>query len=200
MDAFLQIIVICTNQCIAKIPRIFFECVIVYAKAECFHIFYHKYGSRTGVSLAERVNLPNIRSKFSQMLYSRINRQTLIRKLLFGGKIIVQSFLNTVPIRINNSVAVQYPLFLCNVVLPDLSCVTEHALEQSAMNRKPLGGGKLKRFFSQQLCNSCRNNVRFFGFIFRFGAYRTLLIVTALYILQVQIANSCQAYLHLVSL
>ncbi|CDD64884.1 uncharacterized protein BN614_00848 [Firmicutes bacterium CAG:341] len=144
----MQVIVISTNQSVAEIPRIFFECVVVYAKAECFHIFYHKYGSSTGVSLAERVNLPNIRSKFCQMLYSRINRQALVRKLFFGCKVIIQGFLNTVPIRIGNRIAVQNPLFLCDVVLPDLSCVTEHALEQSSMNRKPLGRGKLKRFFS----------------------------------------------------
>ena len=148
MNTFLQVIIISTNQSVAKIPRIFFECVIVYAKAECFHVFYHKYGSCTGVSFAERVNLPNIRSKFCQMLYSFIYGQTLIRKLLFGGKIIVQSFLNTVPICIDDCIAVQYPLFLCDIVLPNLSCVTEHTLEQSAMNRKPLGRGKLKRFFS----------------------------------------------------
>ena len=147
MDAFLQVIVICTNQSVAEIPRIFLECVVVYAKAECFHIFYHKYGSCTVVSLAERVNLPNIRSKSCQMLYSRINRQTLLRKLFFGWKIIVQGFLNTVPIRIDNSIAVQKPLFLCDIVLPDLSCVTEYALKQSSMNWKPLGRGKLKRFF-----------------------------------------------------
>ena len=89
MDAFLQIIVICTNQCITKIPRIFLECIVVYAKAECFHIFYHKYGSCTVVSLAERVNLPNIRSKFCQMLYSFIYRQALIRKLFFGCKVVI---------------------------------------------------------------------------------------------------------------
>ena len=65
MDAFLQVIIISTNQSVAEIPRIFLECVVIYAEAECFHIFYHKYGSRTGVSLAERVNLPYIGSKFS---------------------------------------------------------------------------------------------------------------------------------------
>ena len=82
------------------------------------------------------------------MLYSFIYGQTLIGKLLFGRKIVIQSFLNTVPIRIGNSIAVQNPLFLCDVVLPDLSCMTEYAFEQSAMNRKPLGRRELKRFFS----------------------------------------------------
>ena len=89
MDTFLQVIVISTNQSVAKIPRIFFECVVVYAKSECFHIFYHKHGSRTGVSLAEWVNLPNIGSKFCQMLYSFVNLQALIRKLFFGCKVVI---------------------------------------------------------------------------------------------------------------
>ena len=40
MDAFLQVVIISTNQSVMKIPRIFLECVIVYAKAECFHILY----------------------------------------------------------------------------------------------------------------------------------------------------------------
>ena len=78
MDAFLQVVIISTNQSVMKIPRIFLECVIVYAKAECFHILYHKYGSCTVVPLAERVNLPNIGGEFRQMLHRRIYGQTLI--------------------------------------------------------------------------------------------------------------------------
>ena len=83
----------------------------------------------------------------------------LIRKLLFGGEIIVQSFFNAVPIRINYGIAVQHPLFFCDVVLPDLSGVVEYALKQSAVNGKPLGRRKLKCLFSQQLRYSCRNDI-----------------------------------------
>lgn len=108
MDAFLQVIIICTNQCITKIPRIFLECVVIYAKAECFHILNHKHGGVSCVTLAEGVNLPNIRCKLCKVLYRRFNRQSLIREILFSGKVIIQGILDAVKISVNNRCSVQY--------------------------------------------------------------------------------------------
>ena len=178
MNALLQIIIVCPDQRVAEIPGVFAERIVIDAESKGFHILYHKNGGGTGVSLAEGVNLPNIRCKLCKVLYRCFNRQPLIRKLLFGGKIIIQRFFNAVPIRINYGVAVQYPPFLGDVILPDLTGVVEYALKQSTVNGDPLGRGKLKRFFSQQLRYSCRNNICFFGFVFRFGADRVLLIIT----------------------
>lgn len=87
MNAFLQIIVISTNQSVAEIPRIFLERIVIDTKTECFHIFNHKDGGGSCVSLTEGMNLPNIRSEFRQMLYSFIYSQALIRKLFFGCKV-----------------------------------------------------------------------------------------------------------------
>ena len=139
MNALLQIIIVCPDQRVAEIPRVFAERIVIDAESEGFHIFNHKHGGGTGVSLTEGVNLPNIRCKLCKVLYRCFNRQSLIRKLLFGGKIIVQSFFNAVPIRINYGISVQHPLFLGNVILPDLTGVVEYALKQSAVNGNPLG-------------------------------------------------------------
>ena len=64
----------------------------------------------------------------------RIYGQTLIGKLFFSGKIVIQRILDTVPVRIGHGIAVQHPLFLGDVVLPNLSRVTEHAFKQSAVD------------------------------------------------------------------
>lgn len=146
MNAFLQIIIVCPDQCIAEIPGVFTERIVIDAEAKGFHIFDHKNSSCAGISLAEGVNLPNIRCKLCKVLYRCFNRQPLIRKLLFGGEIIIQRFSNAVPIRINYGIAVQHPLFLGDVILPDLSGVVEHTLEQSAVNGNPLGRGKPHRW------------------------------------------------------
>ena len=178
MNALLQIIIVCPDQCVAEIPGVFTERIVIDAEPKGFHIFNHKYGGGTGVSLAEGMDLPNIRCKLCEVLYRCFNRQSLIRKLFFGGEIIVQSFFNAVPIRIDHGIAAQHPLFLCDVILPNLSGVVKYALKQSAVNGNPLGGGKLKRFFSQQLRYSCRNDICLFGFVFRFGSRGALFIIT----------------------
>lgn len=74
------------------------------------------------------------------MLHRRIYGQTLIGELFFSGKIIIQRILDTAPIRIGHGIAVQYPLFLSDVVLPNLSGVTEHTLKQPVVDGEPLGG------------------------------------------------------------
>ena len=72
------------------------------------------------------------------MFHRCIYRQNLIGELFFGGKIVIQRILDTVPVRIDHGVAVQYPLFLSDVVLPNLPGVTEHALKQPTVDGEPL--------------------------------------------------------------
>ena len=68
------------------------------------------------------------------MPHRRIYGQALIGELFFSGKIIIQRILDTAPIRIGHGIAVQYPLFLSDVVLPNLPGVTEHALKQPTVD------------------------------------------------------------------
>ena len=77
------------------------------------------------------------------MIHRRIYGQALIGELFFSGKIIIQRILDTAPIRIGHGIAVQYPLFLSDVVLPNLPGVTEHTLKQPVVDGEPLGGGGL---------------------------------------------------------
>ena len=167
MNTFLQIVIVCSNQCVAEIPRVFTERIVIDTEPKGFHILNHKHGGGTGVSFTEGMDLPNIRGEFRQVLHRRIYGQALIGELFFGGKIVIQRILDTVPIRIGHGIAVQHPLFLGDVVLPNLSGVTEHALKQPTMDGEPLGGGELESFFPQQFCDSGGNNVRFFGLFIR---------------------------------
>ena len=78
------------------------------------------------------------------MFHRRIYGQTLIGELFFGSKIVIQRILDTVPVRIDYGIAVQYPLFLSDVVLPNLPGVTEHTLKQPVVDGEPLGGEGLE--------------------------------------------------------
>ena len=73
------------------------------------------------------------------MLHRCIYGQALIGELFFSGKIVIQRILDTAPIRIGHGIAVQYPIFLSDVILPNLSGVTEHALKQPVVDGEPLG-------------------------------------------------------------
>ena len=139
VNTLLQIRIVRSDQGVAEVPRILFKGVVVHTEAEGFHIFDHKDGGGTGVSLAEGMDLPNVGGEFRQMLHRRIYGQALIGELFFSGKIVIQRILDTIPVRIDYGVAVQHPLFLGDVVLTNLPGVTEHAFKQSAVDGEPLG-------------------------------------------------------------
>ena len=113
------------------------------------------------------------------MLHRCVNRQPIIRELLFGSEVLIQRISDTVPIRIDYGVAVQHPLFLGDIVLPYLTGAVKYTLKQSAVNGEPLDRRELKRFFTQKLRYPGRYDICFFGFIFRFGADSALLIIAA---------------------
>lgn len=92
MNAFLNIVIVSSHQCIAEIPRVLAKHIVIDAEPKGFHIFNHKNGGGSRITLAEGMNLPNVRCKLCKVLYCCFNRQPLIRKLLFCGEIIVQSF------------------------------------------------------------------------------------------------------------
>jgi len=81
MNALLQIIIVCPDQRIAEIPGVFTERIVIDAETKGFHIVNHKNGGGTGISLAEGMNLPNIRCKLCKELYRCFNRQSLIAHL-----------------------------------------------------------------------------------------------------------------------
>ena len=134
MNTFLQIVIICTNQCVTEIPRILTERIVIDTEPKGFHILNHKHGGGSCITLAERVNLPNIRCKFCKVLHRGFHRQSLIGELFFGGKIIIQRVFYAVKISVDNSFSVQYPFLFGNVILTYLSGVVKYALKQSAVN------------------------------------------------------------------
>ena len=113
MNTFLQIVIVCTNQCITEIPRVFTERIVIDTEPKSFHILNHKHGGGSCVTLAEGMNLPNIRCKFCKVFHRCFNRQSLIGKLFFGGKIIIQSIFYAAPISVDNRFSVQYPFLYC---------------------------------------------------------------------------------------
>ena len=125
MNTFLQIVIVCSNQCVAEIPRVFTERIVIDTEPKGFHILNHKHGGCSCVALTEGMNLPNVRCKFCKMLYRRFNRQPLIGKLFFGGKIIIQRVFYAVKISIDNRFVVQYPFLFGNVILTDLPGVVK---------------------------------------------------------------------------
>lgn len=177
MNTFLQIVIVCSNQCITEIPRVFTERIVIDTEPKGFHVLNHKHGGGSCVTLAEGMNLSNIRCKLYKVLHRRFHGQSLIGKLFFGGKIIIQRIFYAIKISIDNCFAVQYPFFFGNVILADLSGVVKYTLKQSAVNGNPLGRGKLKRLFAQKLRYSCRYNICLFGVVLNLGAGGSLLVI-----------------------
>ena len=177
VNAFLQIVIVRSYERVTEIPRILLKGIVIHTETKGFHIFDHKDGGCSRVTLAKGMNLPDARCEFCEVSDGRFYRQTLVGKLLFGCKIVVQSVTNTIEIRVNYGIAVEYPFLLGDVVRSDLTCVLEYALEQSAVNGHPLRRRELKALFAEELCDSCRNDISFFGRILDFGALDTLLVV-----------------------
>ena len=57
-DAICQITIVGTNERISEIPRVFSKDIIDHIEALCTQVLYHKYGSRSCVDFAKRMNLP----------------------------------------------------------------------------------------------------------------------------------------------
>lgn len=89
MNAFLQIVIIRSNKCVAEIPGVFTEGIVIHTETEGFHILNHKHGGGSRIALPKGMNLPNIRGKFGKMLYRCLHRQSLVGELLFVSKVIV---------------------------------------------------------------------------------------------------------------
>ena len=109
MNTFLQIVIVCTNQCVTEIPRVFTERIVIDTEPKSFHVLNHKHGGGSCVTLAEGMNLPNIRSKLSKMFYAAFYRQALIRILFLRSKIIIKRIFDTVPRCVGNSITFQHP-------------------------------------------------------------------------------------------
>ena len=61
MNAPLQVVVVGTNQCVTEIPGVLFKGIVIHTETEGLHILDHKHGGGSGITLAEGVNLTDIR-------------------------------------------------------------------------------------------------------------------------------------------
>lgn len=73
MNAVLQIVIICSYQGVAEIPRVLLKSIVVYFEPECFHVLNYKNSRSSGVAFTERMNLPDIRSKLGKMFYATLH-------------------------------------------------------------------------------------------------------------------------------
>lgn len=65
--------------------------------------------SSSGVALAERMDLPNIRSKRGKMLHTAFYGQALVRKSFLCCEIIIKDVFDAIPRCVGNSIAFQHP-------------------------------------------------------------------------------------------
>ena len=145
VNTFAQVVIICSNQSVTKIPRVIGKRFIADVEAKRAQVFDCKHCRCTGISLTESVNLPNSGNKLSDVCDSIIDVQILIAKILFLHEIEIKRFTYTVGTGIKYSFAFQHPLPFGDIVIPDLSCKFIDALEQAAMNGDILNGRKCKR-------------------------------------------------------
>ena len=90
VNTIFQIIIICPDQGITEIPRIFGKDIICYIKAQSTQILDKKHRCRSGITFSKYMNLLESRYKHCQMMDSRIHRKIFIRKLFLLREIIVK--------------------------------------------------------------------------------------------------------------
>lgn len=59
MNAFLQIVIVGTDESIAKIPGVYGKHIVVHSKAKGLQVLHDEDRSRTRVALAEGMDLPD---------------------------------------------------------------------------------------------------------------------------------------------
>ena len=82
MNAIFQVIVICSDQCIPKIPCILSKNVICYVKTKRTQILNEEHGRRSGVSLTKYMDLPQSGYEYGKVVDDFIHRKIFIGKLL----------------------------------------------------------------------------------------------------------------------
>lgn len=58
MNTVFQVIIVCPNQRITEIPRVLSKDIVCHIKAQRAQIFDEEYRRRSGIALAEDVDLP----------------------------------------------------------------------------------------------------------------------------------------------
>ena len=114
VNAELVVVVICPYQCVSEIPRIFGKQIIVDRKTEHAQILDRKNGGRACVALAKRMDLPNARNEFRDMLRRLLFGQRFVAECLFLLKVVHERRPYTARARVVNGFAIQHPLVLGN--------------------------------------------------------------------------------------
>ena len=85
VNAVLQVIVICPDQRITKIPSILSKNIVCHIKTQRAQIFDEEYRRCSGVALTENMDLPQSGNKKREMMDDLIHREILIGELLLFG-------------------------------------------------------------------------------------------------------------------
>ena len=173
----MQIVIIRSHKGISEIPRVFCKNVIAHFKTKGFQVLNNKYCRRSCIALAERMDLPNVRSKFCDMFYRSLNRKRRILKLFFGLEIIIKSGIDTFKRSISHSVTGKHPFGFGDVIISDFSGMVKNTCKQSPVDFFKFSRRKLKRFLSEQFCNPRSNDICFLGICLNLLAVVTLAII-----------------------
>lgn len=86
MDTIFQIIIVCPDEGIPKIPRILGKNIIRHIKTERAQIFDEKYRRRSGISLSKYMDLPQPRNEHRKVMDEFIHGKITIGKFFSSEK------------------------------------------------------------------------------------------------------------------
>ena len=106
MNTVLEIVIVCSYKSIPEIPWIIGKNLITYVESKGLQVLYHEYGCGTGISLTERMYLPDTGNKLCYMLYWLSHIKFRIGEGFLLAEVIVESITDTVKCSIEYSLTV----------------------------------------------------------------------------------------------
>lgn len=82
MNTIFQIIIVCPDELIPKIPGVLGKNIICHIKSKRPQVLDEEHRRRSGVALSEHMNLPQSGYEYGKMVDDVIHREILIGKLL----------------------------------------------------------------------------------------------------------------------
>lgn len=109
--------------------------IVAYIKPYRAKIENCKYSCSASIPLTERMDLPQPRHKICDMPNHLISGNTLVAKISFLSDIIVKCSPQVLPVQIIDSVTIQHPLLLSDIIITKFARMFEYILKHTSVDR-----------------------------------------------------------------
>ena len=154
--------------------------VVRYIEAHITEVENRKHGSSSGITLTERMDLPQPRYELGDMVHKTVSVYFRIIEPAFLLQVVFNSFTNIRRRNIEHRISTEYPLLFCDIIIADLPCKLEYTVEYPTMNRCQSDKRKSEGLFGKKPTNIGRCRICFMRFRI-FGSTCFFRLVVTLY-------------------